>query len=335
MPVKRKPSYPVAQRLVKIFVMIMTRKPVRAGDLAQELSVNERTIFRDVQKLRMLYDAESFPYNIEYDEVNRTYRVGNLEGRALRFYDDELISLIVGEKLVTGFKGTPYEAAIKSALKNIRASLPEEKAEALVGIEEYFCLDFLQGKDYSLRHNDFQKLLSAMVKRQSVKIQYYNATKNEHTHRVIDPYGFVHSRGTWYVRAYDHLRKERRTFGMENILGIQRTDDAFDRPKNYKLEEDMGKGWRIFDDKMVNVKAKFVKRAARVILNQQFHPSQKEVERHPDGSVTFSYEVAGTREIKRWILSFGSMVEVLEPTKLRKQVQVELSQAMGVYVKER
>lgn len=117
-----------------------------------------------------------------------------------------LIALIVGEKLVTGFKGTPYEAAIKSALKNIRLSLPDEKADELSGMEEYFCMDFLQGKDYAFRQNDFQKFLTAMVKRQSVKIQYYNATKNETTRRDIDPYGFVHSRGTWYVRAYYGFR---------------------------------------------------------------------------------------------------------------------------------
>ncbi len=38
-----------------------------------------------------------------------------------------------------------------------------------------------------------------------------------------------------------------------------------------------------------------------------------------DGSIVFSAEVAGTGEVKHWVLSCGRSAEVLEPQSLRKE----------------
>jgi predicted DNA-binding transcriptional regulator YafY len=43
--------------------------------------------------------------------------------------------------------------------------------------------------------------------------------------------------------------------------------------------------------------------------------------------------VAGTKEIKTWILGFGSMVKVLEPASLVKQVKDDLEKSLRSYAK--
>jgi len=45
----------------------------------------------------------------------------------------------------------------------------------------------------------------------------------------------------------------------------------------------------------------------------------------------FSSEVAGTDEIKFWIMSWGSKAEVLEPTSLREEIRREAEAVMNTY----
>ncbi|MBI5699103.1 WYL domain-containing protein [Candidatus Saganbacteria bacterium] len=48
-----------------------------------------------------------------------------------------------------------------------------------------------------------------------------------------------------------------------------------------------------------------------------------------DGSLTLSFNVAGTEEIKRWILSQGAHVKVLAPIYLRKIIKAEVKGMLG------
>jgi predicted DNA-binding transcriptional regulator YafY len=61
-----------------------------------------------------------------------------------------------------------------------------------------------------------------------------------------------------------------------------------------------------------------------------WHPSQK-IEQQNNGQLTVSYQVAGTSEIKRWILGFGPLAEVLEPESLRREIASESARLASLY----
>jgi predicted DNA-binding transcriptional regulator YafY len=46
-----------------------------------------------------------------------------------------------------------------------------------------------------------------------------------------------------------------------------------------------------------------------------------------------SFEVAGTKEIKTWILGFGSLVKVLEPAGLVKEIKDDLGKSLKAYTR--
>jgi proteasome accessory factor B len=68
----------------------------------------------------------------------------------------------------------------------------------------------------------------------------------------------------------------------------------------------------------------------RYLLERRWHPSQKN-KKLKDGSLELAFEVAGTREIKTWILGFGSLARVLEPATLVKEMKDELEKALKTY----
>ena len=45
------------------------------------------------------------------------------------------------------------------------------------------------------------------------------------------------------------------------------------------------------------------------------------------------FEVAGTKEIKTWIMGFGSLAKVLEPASLVKEVKDDLTRSLRFYAK--
>ena len=61
-----------------------------------------------------------------------------------------------------------------------------------------------------------------------------------------------------------------------------------------------------------------------------WHPSQ-EVRELPDGSLEWKARVAGTIEIRLWILSWGDEVEVVAPAALRDDVAATLGRAAARY----
>jgi predicted DNA-binding transcriptional regulator YafY len=44
-----------------------------------------------------------------------------------------------------------------------------------------------------------------------------------------------------------------------------------------------------------------------------------------------AFEVAGTKEIKTWILGFGSLAKVLEPASLVKEIKDDLEKSLRSY----
>lgn len=65
-----------------------------------------------------------------------------------------------------------------------------------------------------------------------------------------------------------------------------------------------------------------------------WHESQK-ITKLPDGGLGITFRLAGLDEIKRWILSLGPEVIVLEPTQLRNMIKGELGDSLSFYKGDR
>jgi predicted DNA-binding transcriptional regulator YafY len=69
---------------------------------------------------------------------------------------------------------------------------------------------------------------------------------------------------------------------------------------------------------------------AEYIKEKIWHESQKLFD-NPDGSVLFEADVACTKEIKAWVMRWGANAIVLEPEKLRNEIQSEAIEMMAGY----
>jgi predicted DNA-binding transcriptional regulator YafY len=122
-------------------------------------------------------------------------------------------------------------------------------------------------------------------------------------------------------------------FVLDRIKMLSVTDETFEIPSDFDLESYMQSPFKVIHDKPVEVTIRFDKKAAGYIKEKIWHHSQ-EIEPQKDGSIIFSAEVAGTEEVKHWVLSYGNKAEVLEPQHLREEIASELIDCLDKYSEE-
>lgn len=313
---------PKVQRLVKIMRYMVSGKPVRASDLAREFGVNKRTIFRD---LRALENAFHFPYY--YDRQKDCYLLteGNnfsFPSITLNFTPMEALSLLLSTSTLAVQKGTPFERTLQGAREKLLSTFPEKGKKIMELVNRRFDVGWGTPVDYSRYSTIFDEVVRAVNENRTISIVYYSLSNDRVTKRKIDPYAVMMRDRVWYVVARCHLRNDVRIFRINRIKKVEPTMENFRLPPEFSLEEYMKNSWQVTRGEEVVVRIKFSGLAARYVEENRYHPSQRLVSRTEDG-VCMEYTVSGTQEIKRWILSFGSEAEVLEPAFLREEISRE------------
>jgi biotin operon repressor len=156
-----------ADRLFQIAQYLRGRRLTTARQLADWLSVSERTIYRDIQDLSRSGVA------IE-GEAGVGYRVkpGN-DLPPLMFNADEIDALVVGMRMVQAWGGPQLAASAAAALAKITMVLPKEKrdfVEATALFAPDFHIDPLHGER-------LETIRQAIAKRNKLQLDYCDAKR--------------------------------------------------------------------------------------------------------------------------------------------------------------
>ncbi len=314
-------QWQVIQRLAK------SRAGVALDDLAADLEVVKRTVYRDLDALMFA----GFPVVSEkrdgrvFYRFLETFRLGDVP-----FTPDEVLALAFGEDLLRVLEGTVFHDSIRSALAKIRAGLGPELAEYLARLGETFRVLPGPHKSYAHLRETIRTLNDAVIGQRSVRIRYRTGATGAVSSRTLDPYRVWYRSGGLYVVGHDHKSGELRTFAVDRIRAIRATDARFEVAADFDFERYIGSSFGVIAEPAVRVRILFDARWAHYVAERTWHPSQK-LEPRPQGRVELAMEVGGTAELRTWILSFGDGAEVLEPEPLRDAVTAELERAVARY----
>jgi predicted DNA-binding transcriptional regulator YafY len=126
------------------------------------------------------------------------------------------------------------------------------------------------------------------------------------------------------------LRQDIRVFALDRIRKLDLNAETFTPPEDLNIDEFLKSSFGVFHGPPAHVKIRFAQDIAGYMTEKTWHPSQK-VSAQPDGSVIFEADVAGTEEIKHWVLKWGAKAEVLEPDSLRQQIRREAREMLKTY----
>lgn len=177
----------------------------------------------------------------------------------------------------------------------------------------------------------------AVDERRRLRLTYYSAHSDTTTERVVQPYLLLNWRGELYLVAHCETRRDLRDFFLPRIRAHALLDppNAFSLPSDWNPEHYLHQAFEMRrGEASVRVRVRFSPFQSRWARERRYHPSQ-ETEAEADGSLIVTLHVAGLADVKRWVLSFGAEVEVLEPDALRVQVAGEADRLRHLYRPEK
>jgi len=309
-------SRPPLERMLRIHQAIQSGKFPNASTLARELEVSAKSVHRDLEFMRdrlelpLEYDGTRFGYHYT-EEVNAFPTVQITEG--------ELFALIVAEKALQQYRGTSFEKPLLSAIRKMEQSLPDTISLNLADLEH--TISFRTRVEPVLNLEIFDALARAAAHRQQLELAYRKPGRRQTEQRLVDPYHLANINGEWFLFAYDHARKDIRTFAPVRVQTVKPTGKTFERPREFSLEKRLRDSFGVYSGHgQYEVVIRFDAQVADYIREKKWHESQL-LRELKGGGVELRMKLSSLKEIERWVLSWGGNAVVVKPYELAAAVK--------------
>ncbi|MCF1645994.1 helix-turn-helix transcriptional regulator [Streptomyces indiaensis] len=213
-----------ADRLLSLLLLLQNRGRMTAPELAAELEVSVRTVYRDVEAL----GAAGVPVCADRGPEGGYRLVDGYRTRLTGLTDAE-----AGSLFLAGMPGPARDlglgAVLASAQLKVQAALPAELSGQARRVQERFHLD----APAWFREADpvpcLEAVAAAVWERRVLRL-HYRRWRGE-IHREVRPLGLVLKGGIWYLVA---LAEEAvRTYRVSRVLSVAETGELFDRPAGF------------------------------------------------------------------------------------------------------
>jgi predicted DNA-binding transcriptional regulator YafY len=311
-----------------IQTLIASRKGISVSDLARDLECHPRTVYRDLEAL----EIAGFPVFTEKRGAKNIWRIMDSarQHTSVPFTLLELMALYFSRGMLKILEDTVFYDALESLFKKIKATIAPEMAAYLKGVQDSLIVGQKPIKHYGQYKETIQAVNQALLHPKRLKIAYYTMSRNTLTERMVSPYKLWFFDGTFYLIGYCHLRKEIRTFALDRIQAIEASELAFRPSKDLDIDGFMRASFGVFQGEKTVVRIHFSKAIAGYVREKNWHATQK-IQSQADGSIIYSAEVAGTQEIKYWILKWGAQAKVLAPQHLAREIEQEATMILSKY----
>ena len=167
----------------------------------------------------------------------------------------------------------------------------------------------------------FDVLTKAAARRVQIELAYRKPGQPQPEKRLVDPYHLANINGEWYLFAYDHARKDIRTFVPARVQSVKPTGRTFERPQKFSLEKRLRDSFGVHSGQgEYEVVIRFNARAADYVREKKWHESQQ-LHELKGGGVELRLKLSSLMEVERWILSWGGDAVVLKPRELAEAVK--------------
>jgi len=305
-------------------------------EMAENLEIDRRSVYRMINLIEELgfplYD-DKIPLEKEKRwKLEESYlkKLPNMKVPDVNLTLPEIISLYMLRGEAGLFRGTDIERLTKSAFGKLGLFVPKAAFGKLNKIKALFVSASKFAKDYSGKEKIIDQLTDAMLRKASCYVKYHSFYDDRIKKFMIDPLHFFEYDGGLYLFVNTTTFGDIRTLAVERVEEITETGESFEYPKDFDPEELLESAFDIIYGDPISIKIRFPADQTRYIKERKWSKTQ-EIEDREDGSVILSMQTSGWWDVKRWVLSFGSEAEVLEPEELRKEIVDELKTATENY----
>jgi predicted DNA-binding transcriptional regulator YafY len=321
-----------ADRLLSILLLLQTKGRMTAQELAERLEVSERTIYRDLDALSIagvpVYAERGPGGGCALLESYRTNLTGltETEVKALFMFS------IPGPLSDLGMS-----KAFNAALLKLSAALPPPQQDYVEHVRQRLYLDVVDWSHSQEPVPHLQTLQDAVWQDRRLNLTYRRAD-GSWVKRLVDPYSLVSKASIWYLVGVVMGRIV--VFRVSRIEAAVLVDSHFERQPDF----DLAAYWADWCAQMTASQAPYpvslrvtweglpllphiLGERARALLEQAGPPDR-------EGTITLDVTFESFEDARSRILSFGPVVEVLEPVELRYSVIEQATKIIACYARQ-
>ncbi|WP_416981862.1 helix-turn-helix transcriptional regulator [Streptomyces sp. T028] len=323
-----------ASRLLSVLLLLQTRGRMTARQLADELEVSVRTVYRDVESLA----AAGVPVYGDPGHDGGYRLVDGFRTRLTGLTRDEAEALFL-----SGLPGPAADLGLGTVLATaqlkLRAALPDELRDRSGEIRQRFHLDTAGWYAEADATPQLAAVTDAVWRQRRVRVRYRRWKAPQEVTRTLEPYGLVLKSGRWYLVAGrpDAVR----TYRVSHILRARvLEEDRFDRPDGFDLAAHWRSYLREFDARRHQGQA-VVRLSPRLLerLPDLVEPAVARAARDsagppgPDGRVRVVVPVETAGHAVGMLLRLGAGAEVVAPDELRELMARTVAALADTYLR--
>lgn len=327
-----------ADRLLSLLLLLQNRGKMTAEELAGELEVSVRTIYRDLDAL----GAAGVPVYADRGPGGGCALVDNYRTQLTGLREDEVRALFMA--------GTPpalmelgFGAELKTAMLKLLAALPGERQTDEQWVRQRVLLDWERFADEqagesrggSIDH--LHTIQQAIWTDHRIGISYQRVSSfyRRAFARFVNPYALVAKSGVWYLICEGDGRL--RVYGVHELLAVESTSVVFDRPQDFDLPG-FWQQWQLkrHDEKgQVLVRVRVSPAMAKELPLYFGAEVRQQLQHEPEGDLwqTVQLRFDSFVEARTKLLGLGAGVEVETPVALRLSVLDYAQQVAQLYAR--
>ncbi|MGC4748857.1 helix-turn-helix transcriptional regulator [Micromonospora sp. DT201] len=306
-----------ASRLISLLLLLQARGSMTASELARELEVSERTVYRDVLAL----SAAGVPVYADRGRAGGYRLLGGYRTRLTGLTRDEAEALFLA-----GLPGPAGDMgladAVAAAELKVLAALPPALRDAPARAGQRFHLDVPGWFRETGPPPWLTELARAVWGDRVVELRYRRGDR-EVTRRV-QPYGLVLKSAVWYLVG--RVGEDARTYRVDRVTGVEVGEETFNRDESFDLaghwREQAGSFLRTMLRAEVTVRLSAAGlRQLRHLVDAPFvYDELVAAASPPDGQgwMVAHLPVESVEVAYHQLLGLGPEVEVLDPPELRR-----------------
>ncbi|MCM3627745.1 YafY family transcriptional regulator [Paenibacillus glycanilyticus] len=317
------------ERLMTITILLLNRKRVQAQELADQLEVSLRTIYRDLDSL----GQAGIPI-VSYTGMEGGYEIMDsfrLDRQLLSF--DELTALSTALRGLESTKA--YDRSNMDLLLGKVGAMVAQAEQGRAGEGDRIHIDFTPWKNSEEDQSRYNLLRQAVNDRKLIRFSYTGRTSEEQE-REVEPMALVLKNYSWYLHGYCRLRDDYRIFKLTRIRELQILDGTFIRRAESlaQLNDRWKKPERNEAAEGFTAVLQFKASAAVSVMD---HFDEKNIERLPDGRLMVRMTCLSEHWLIRMVLQYMTDVVVIEPASVASKVRqtaMDIARQYGALDKE-
>lgn len=215
-----------ADRLFQIVQSLHHQRAVTARQLAEQLEVSERTIYRDIQDLSL----SGVPIT---GEAGLGYRLmKGFQLSPLMFSAEELAALLLGARMVQTWTDRGLARAAHQAMAKIEHVIPDHLRPELER-QEILVPSFPESHSVS---DELEVLRTAIQQQRKVHFDY-RREDNQKSDRTVHPLGLFYWGKVWTLVAWCELRDSFRHFRLDRMSNVASLEDRYKSVEGRTLQD--------------------------------------------------------------------------------------------------